>query len=178
MSATVSQLQQQEVEAVAALWRAYMVELFGQPGHMTAEVFRRDGLGARFNTMVARDLNGAPTAAAVWWMTYDAHHGVQGGEIADMFVARPHRALGVAVQVIAAVAAAVRERGGVFLRGPATPENAQRLARRGYMSSAFPLVNVYWGLGLFDTLADNAGADARTLARCLAAAASAQPSAP
>jgi GNAT superfamily N-acetyltransferase len=121
--------------------------------------------------MVARDRGGAPTAAAVWWMTYDAHHGVQGGEIADMFVAPAHRALGIAAQVIAAVAAAVRERGGVFLRGPATAENAQRLARRGYLSEAFPLVNVYWGPGLFDTLADNAGADARTLARRLAAAA-------
>ena len=158
-----------EAEAVAGLWREYMVELFGETGRMSAEVFRRDGLGARFNTMVARDRGGAPTAVAVWWMTYDAHHGVQGGEIADMFVAPPHRALGVAVQVIAAVAAAVRDRGGVFLRGPATPENAQRLARRGYLSGAFPLVNVYWGPGLFDTLADNAGADARTLARRLAA---------
>src|SRR5271167_2070842 len=89
-----------------------------------------------------RDTAGAPTAAAGWCMTYDAHHGVQGGEIADMFVAPPQRALGVAAQVIAAVAAAVRQRGGVFLRGPATPENAQRLARRGYLSGAFPLVNV------------------------------------
>ena len=65
--------------------------------------------------------------------------------------------------------------GGVFLRGPATPQNAQRLARRGYLSGAFPLVNVYWGLGLFDTLADNGGADARTLARRLAAAADGAP---
>jgi GNAT superfamily N-acetyltransferase len=174
-------MQPHEAEAVAGLWRAYMVELFSEPGHMTAEVFRRDGLGARFNTMVARDRDGAPTAVAVWWMTYDAHHGVQGGEIADMFVAPPHRALGVAVQVIAAVAAAVRERGGVFLRGPATPQNARRLARRGYLSGAFPLVNVYWGLGLFDALADSAGADARTIARRLAADAaspSIYPSAP
>jgi len=163
-------MQPHEAEAVAALWRVYMVELFGEPGHMTPAVFRRDGMGARFNTMLARDRGGAPTGAAVWWMSYDAHHGVQGGEIADMFVAPTHRALGVAVQVIAAVAAEVRGRGGVFLRGPATPENAQRLAQRGYLSGAFPLVNVYWGLGLFDTLADNAGADARTLARRLAAA--------
>jgi GNAT superfamily N-acetyltransferase len=158
-------MQPHEAEAVAGLWRAYMVELFGEPGHMTAEVFRRDGLGARFNTMVARDRDGAPTAVA----------------IADMFVAAPHRALGVAVQVIAAVAAAARERGGVFLRGPATPQNARRLARRGYLSGAFPLVNVYWGLGLFDALADSAGADARTIARRLAADAaspSIYPSAP
>ena len=109
-----------------------MVELFGEPGHMTPEVFRRDGLGVRFNTMVARGLDAA-TGAAVWWMTYDAHHGVHGGEIADMFVAPTHRAQGVAAQLISAVAAAVRERGGVFLRGPATAQNAQRLARRGYL---------------------------------------------
>jgi GNAT superfamily N-acetyltransferase len=163
-----------EVEAVAVLWRAYMVEVFGEPGRMTAEVFGRDGLGERFNTMVARGADGAPSAAAVWWITYDSHHGVQGGEIADLFVTPRCRALGVAIQVIAAVAAEVRARGGVFLRGAATAQNAARLTRRGYLSAASPLVHVYWGLGLFEALADNAGANARTLARGLAAAASAR----
>jgi GNAT superfamily N-acetyltransferase len=168
-------MQPHEAEAVAELWRAYMVELFGETGHMTPDVFRCDGLGACFNTMVARDGDGSPGAVAVWWMTYDAHHGVQGGEIADMFVAPPQRPLGVGVQVIAAVAAEVRERGGVFLRGPATPDNAQRLARRGHLSGAVPLVQVYWGDDLFAALADNAGADVRVLARRLAAAGDKRP---
>jgi len=169
MSSTVSPMQSHEIEAVAGLWRAYMVELFGEPGYMTPEVFRRDGLGARFDTMVARDRGGAPSAVAVWSMTYDAHHAVRGGEVADMFVTPPQRPLGVGVQLIAAIAAAVRGRGGEFLRGPATPENAQRLTRRGHLSGAFPLVQVYWGDDLFDALADNAGADVRVLARRLAA---------
>ncbi len=103
-------------------------------------------------------------------MTYDAHHGVRGGEIADMFVARPGRKRGVAVQMLAAVARRVRDRGGVFLRGPATPQNAERLTRRGHLSGAFPLVQVYWAERPFETLADNADADARTLARRLALA--------
>lgn len=166
-------MQPHEVAAVAALWRDYMLELYGQPGAMTPEAFRRDGLGARFDTMLARDGGGAPTAAAVWSMTYDAHHGVAGGQIADMFVSPACRSTGVAVQVVAAVAHAVRGRGGVFLCAPATPQNAERLIGRGHVSAAAPLVNVYWGPGLFDALADNSGADARTLARRLRVAAAA-----
>jgi len=171
MPFTTGPMQAREAEAVAALWRTYMTELFGAPGQMTAAVFERDGLGARFNTMLARDERGTPVAAAAWQPTYDLHHGVGGGEIADMFVAQPARGSGVAVQLIAAVARAVRDDGGVFLRGPATAQNAERLMRSGRLNGAFPLVNVYWADALFDALADNADAGPRTLARRIAAAA-------
>jgi GNAT superfamily N-acetyltransferase len=163
-------MQASEAGAVADLWRAYMTEQYGVAGDMTAEVFLRGGLGARFNTVLARDPGGAPVAVAAWWPTYDLHHAVSGGEIPDMFVARPHRGSGVAVQLIAAVAREVRAGGGIFLRGPATPENAQRLTRTGRLNGAFPLVNVYWAAELFNALADDADAGIRTLARSLAAA--------
>jgi GNAT superfamily N-acetyltransferase len=168
-------MERQEAEAVAALWRDYLSATFGAPGRMTPEVFLRDGMGHAFETMVARDGAGAPVAAAAWWMTYDAHHGVRGGEIPDMFVAPSHRKLGVAIQVISAVARSVRDRGGVFLRAPARLENAQRLTGRARVDGAFPVVHVYWGKALLGALADNAGADARTLARCLAAVRAAPP---
>jgi len=170
MPFTVAPMERCDAQAVADLWRRYMLETYGEVGHMTPESFVRDGLGDGFHTMVAKDVDGSPVAVAVWWMTYDAHHGARGGEIPDMFAAPACRKLGVAVQLVAAIARAVRDRGGVFLRGPATPGNANRLAVRGHLSGAFPVINVYWAHGLFDALADNAGATARTLTRRVAAA--------
>lgn len=171
MSFTVAPMERRDANAVADLWRQYMLETYGEAGHMTPETFVLDGLGDGFNTMVARDADRAPVAVAVWWMTYDAHHGARGGEIPDLFAVPACRKLGVAVQVIAAIARAVRDRGGVFLRGPATPENANRLAARGHLNGAFPVINVYWAHGLFEALADNADASVRTLTRRIAAAA-------
>ena len=170
MPFTVAPMQRRDAEAVAGLWRAYMTELYREAGHMTSEVFLRDGLGAAFDTLVAKGADGSPVGVAVWWMTYDVHHGARGGEIPDMFVEPSARGLGVAVQLIAAAALQVRERGGVFLRAPATHANAQRLVRSGRLNGAFPLVAVYWGERLFAALADNADADPRTLARRLAVA--------
>ncbi len=175
MAFTTGPMQAQEAGAAAELWRAYMTESYGVAGDMTAAVFVRDGLGARFHTMLARDAGGAAVGVAAWWATYDVHHAVGGGEIPDMFVARPYRGSGVAVQLIAAVARQVRADGGLFLRGPATMENADRLMRSGRLNGAFAVVNVYWAAGLFDALADNADAGIRTLARSLAAAAPATP---
>jgi GNAT superfamily N-acetyltransferase len=171
MSFTVAPMERQDARRIADLWRRYMLETYAEHGHMTAETFLRDGLGEAFHTMVAKDVEGSPVAAAVWWMTYDAHHGARGGEIPDRFAAPSCRRLGVAVQVIAAIAREVRDRGGVFLRGPATPENAHRLAARSHLDGAFPVIHVYWANGVFDVLADNADASARTLARRLTASA-------
>ena len=170
MAFRIATLQPEQVEAVAGLWRAYMTELYGERGHMSAEVFRRDGLGEAFSTLVASGDDGLPVGVAAWWMTYDVHHGVRGGEIPDLYVSPAARGRGLAAQLIAAAAREVRARGGVFLRAPATPENARRLARSGRLNGAFPLVQVYWADALFATLADQAGADARTLVRQLAAA--------
>jgi len=170
MPFTVAPMQRQEAPTVAGLWRAYMTGLSADSGDMTANVFLRDGLGDCFHTMVARRGDGDPVAVCAWWMTYDVHHAAKGGEIPDMFVIPACRGLGVAVQLIAAVARSVRERGGVFLRGPATSENADRLVKSGHLDAAFPVVHVYWTRALFAILADNADADARTLARHLAAA--------
>jgi GNAT superfamily N-acetyltransferase len=164
-----------EAGAVAELWRAYMAEAHGAPGDMTAEVFLRDGQGECFHTMVARAPDRAPVAVAAWWMTYDVHHGVRGGEVPDMYVTPRARGLGVAVQVIAAVAREVRGLGGVFLRGPATAANAKRLIDSGHLNGAFPLVHVYWSEAILDALATNAEADARSLVRRVTAAARASP---
>ena len=165
----VAPMEASDVRAVAALWQAYMTELFGVSGDMTADVFLREGLGQSFHTMVATAPNRGLVGAAEWWMTYDVHHAARGGQIPDMFVAPAHRGAGVAVLIIAAIAREVRAAGGVFLGGPATPQNAERLVRSGRLSGTAALVHVYWGDGLFKALADNAGADAKTLARSIAA---------
>jgi GNAT superfamily N-acetyltransferase len=103
---------------------------------------------------------------AAWEPSYDVHHCVWGGHVIDMYVRPPVRGRGVAVALLATVAAHVRERGGSYVRGQSVPDpRVQRLYER--LAVSFPGASCYVGGRAFRALAELRGAAPRTIARGL-----------
>jgi GNAT superfamily N-acetyltransferase len=69
--------------------------------------------------LLAEDAEGNLLAFVAWDAIYDMHWASAGVQIADLYVAPAHRGYGLAVDLIAHVAAAVRDAGGAFIRGGA-----------------------------------------------------------
>lgn len=107
----------EDVPSLSELLHDYMRETFGQPWHGSPEAVGRDGFGAEFETIVAETADGQLIGFAAWFLSYDLHHCLRGGEVIDMFVRREHRGRGVAAALLAAVAAEIRRRDGQYLRG-------------------------------------------------------------
>jgi GNAT superfamily N-acetyltransferase len=148
-----------DADAVAALFTDYMAEIFAQPNALTPGVLLRDGQGRRFHLMLAVDAHDRPVGFAAWRMTYDLHHAVAGGEIPDLFVARPLRGRALGVRLIAAVARAVRREGGLYLKGEALQDDLARLRLVRRLAVGFPAESVYVSGRAFRELADLADAD-------------------
>lgn len=168
--------QPRDAESVAILFDAYMAELFNQRNAMTPEILLRDGQGSRFSLMLALNRADEPVGFAAWKPEYDLHHAVHGGHIADFFVARDHRGRGLAVRLAAAVARAVAETGGVFLKGEVLENDLRRLHLIRRTTVGFPAQSVYFSGRAFRELAELVQADLKTLVRKLPdAAASREP---
>jgi phosphatidylserine/phosphatidylglycerophosphate/cardiolipin synthase-like enzyme len=67
-----------DADVVAALFTAYMQEIFTMPSALSPDVLLRDGQGRHFRFMLAVD---RAVGFAAWRMTYDLYHAVAGGEI-------------------------------------------------------------------------------------------------
>ncbi len=117
----VSAASEEELPGIALLIEAYMRETFGVGWSGSVDALRRDGRGSHFEVVAARH-RGEPIGFAMLEPTYDVHHCLPGGCIADLYVKPGHRGRGVALRLIAAAATLVRERGGSFIKGQATPE--------------------------------------------------------
>lgn len=154
-----------DAPAVALLLDEYMRELFDQAWSGTAEALARDGFGLHFDLVVVTYVD-APLGFAAWRSTYDLHHCVRGAEIMDLYVRRALRGRGVALQLVAAVAATVRVRGGAFIKGQAVgPATTRRLYER--VAVAFEGSDCIVGGRAFRTLAEHAGKPARAIIRGL-----------
>src|SRR6266702_2176259 len=101
---SIRAFQPPDAGAVAALFSAYMHEVYGVSSAMTAELLLRDGQGLRFSLVVAVESHDEPVGFAAWRETYDLHHAVSGGEIPDLFVAPAHRGRALSIRLVAAVA--------------------------------------------------------------------------
>jgi GNAT superfamily N-acetyltransferase len=123
---------QADVPALVALLEAYMRETYARPWSGTAEALARDGFGARCRLTVAARA-GELVAFAAWSDAYDLHHCVAGCDLIDLFVQRDQRGRGVALRLVAALAAEARTRGATYVKGlavgaPATRAFYERLA--------------------------------------------------
>jgi len=157
------------VPAIAAFLQDYMREVFGPDAVWagSADGLTRDGFGRRFEMMVAaRD--GVPVGFMGWQPDYDLHHCHSGGEVLDLYVRPDVRGLGVALRLVAAVAAAVRARGGVYVRGLTTGDPETR-ALYDRVAVAFDGANCILGGAAFRVVADLAGKPARVIIRGLPA---------
>ena len=156
MLTIVRPFEPQDAASVSALFGAYMQELFGAQNVMTPERLTA-GCGRHFELMVAAE-GAQPVGFAAWREAYDLHHAISGGEVVDFFVAASLRGRGVAVQLVAAVARAVRSRGGAFLYSLVLPDDPARLKLARRWGVGFAGEHTYLAQGVFERMADWGGA--------------------
>jgi GNAT superfamily N-acetyltransferase len=155
-----------DASELATLLEAFMQDAFRSRWHGTADALRRDGSGAHFETSVALASSGTIVGFVAWEGSYDLHHCVSGGHVIDLYVRPSRRGQGVALALVADVAARVRERGGHYVRGQAIPAPAvQRMYER--VAVLFPGAEANVGGRAFHAIADLAGLPAREAARRL-----------
>lgn len=155
-----------DVTAIGMLLRAYMREAFDRPWEGTEEALARDGFGARFEMLVAAAVDEQVLGFAAWVPSYDIHHCAAGGNVLDLYVQPAARGRGVAVAMLAAIAARVRVTGGRYICGQSVPNpRVQRLYDR--VAATFPATNCYVGGRAFRVLADLDGAAPRRIARSI-----------
>ena len=108
----------ENVHAVAALLREYMLETYDDKWRGSVNELLRDGFGARLRALIAL-LADEGVGVLAWEKSYDLHHCLSGGHILDLYVARRHRARGIAVHLIATTAGVIHSEGGAFIKGGA-----------------------------------------------------------
>jgi GNAT superfamily N-acetyltransferase len=155
-----------DVPAVASFLHAFMRETFDATWHGTPEALERDGLGARFELLVAEGRRGEIVGFVAWETAYDLHHCVRGGAVLDLYVEPRSRGRAVALALFAAMAARVRAQGGVYVRGQAVPKReVQRTYER--VCVLFPGADANVGGRAFRALADLDGVAPRDAVRRL-----------
>jgi GNAT superfamily N-acetyltransferase len=107
-----------DVDTIAALVRAYMLETYHGEWRGSVNGLLQDGFGARFRALIAA-LADQAVGFLAWERSYDLHHCLSGGHVLDLYVAPRHRARGIAVQLIARAAAIIHSDGGAFIKGGA-----------------------------------------------------------
>jgi GNAT superfamily N-acetyltransferase len=154
----------EDVQAVAALLRAYMLETYHEEWRGSVTGLLQDGFGARFRTIIATRANQAVGFLA-WEKSYDLHHCLGGGHVLDLYVAQRHRARGIAVQLIARAAEVIHSEGGAFIKGGAVDSGTgSRLY--GRFAPAFGNDYILGGKA-FRHLAAQANLPARSLVRSM-----------
>jgi GNAT superfamily N-acetyltransferase len=156
MPSLVRPFQAQDAPAVSALFGAYMAGLYGGANLMTPERLI-SGCGRHFE-LTAADDGGEIVGFAAWRETYDLHHDVLGGEIADFFVQPSHRGRGVAVQLVAGVAGEIKRRGGVFLCTLVLQDDPARVKLARRWGVGFAGEHTYLAEAVFHRMADWGGA--------------------
>ena len=103
---------------LAELLQAYMHETYADPWHGTRERLARDAFGKHLDMALA--VSGDRVVGfAAWATTYDLHHCFPGVEVVDMFVQPSYRGRGIAVGLLATVAAHAQRAGATFMTGAA-----------------------------------------------------------
>lgn len=105
----------EDLEQVAALLREYMLETYSLEWSGSENALERDVLGSHCNLELAVNGEKEVIGVAAWKESYDLHHCVSGGVVLDLYVRPVWRGRAVAVLLVCAVAAAVKDRGeGIY----------------------------------------------------------------
>jgi GNAT superfamily N-acetyltransferase len=118
-----------DADVLATLLGDYLRESYpGHPGS-TAEQLRRDVLGEqpRHNVLLA-SVADTVVGFVAWDPIYDMHWAARGMQVADLYVVASHRGLGVALALVARLAAEGQAEGALFLRGGAYDRESTRRA--------------------------------------------------
>jgi ribosomal protein S18 acetylase RimI-like enzyme len=154
-----------EIPRLVSALEAFMREAFDAKWHGSASALEA-ALGQDIEVLLADGSHGELAGFVAWQMSYDLHHCVRGGSVLDLYVVPASRGRGVALALMASVAAAVRERGGVYVRGQAVPKpEVQRVYER--LCVLFPGADANVGGRAFRVLADLDGVPPRDAVRRL-----------
>jgi len=152
---------------LARLLSDYLRE--GYPCHIgsTADQLRRDVLSAApLQQVLLAEQSGHSVGFVAWNPVYDMHWAVAGAQVADLYVAPPYRGRGIALALLAQLAADVRAEGGAFLRGGAYDRQSTRKFY-GRIAVIAPSGETHLSGRAFRHLADLAGKPVREMVRDL-----------
>ena len=155
-----------DLQHVAALLRAYMLETYSRDWSGSENALRRDAFGVRCDLELAVSGENEVIGFAAWKESYDLHHCVSGGDVLDIYVVPVWRGRAVAVRLVCAVAAAVKDRGGKYLQGSG-PEGGRSRRLYDRIAVAFPGATCIVGGRAFRRLAELNGAAPKTIVRSL-----------
>lgn len=144
MTAKVREFEPSDAQAIALIYRDYLTELFNATSSpLSADVILREGQGKHFRIVLATDNANQPVGFAFWRESYDFHNAVSGGEVPELFVAKPHRGRVLSLKMLAFIARKVMETGGKYLMAPVLMDNQKRTKLVRRMAVGFPLEHVY-----------------------------------
>lgn len=155
---SVRPAQAEDAEAVVRLAQSLSLSDGGRPSRFTAEVYVRDGFGARpaFRALIA-EIDGGAVGYALYYPGYDTDRATRGVYLADLYVIERHRRRGVGRALMRAVAGACRSDGGRWMFWSVLKRN--RAGRRFYRSIAPELKDIVVCAALgdaFERLAEGA----------------------
>jgi len=154
--------------ALERLLRDYLLE--GYPGHLgtPADVLREEVLASRTSQRILlAEGSGQVRGFIAFDPVYDLHWASRGAQIADIYVERDVRGLGIALELIASLCASVASEGGVFIRGGAYNRPSTR-AFFGRVAVVEPITgDTHLSARAFRHLASLAGRSARDIVRDL-----------
>ena len=156
-----------DADALSILLASYLRESY--PSHVgsSPEQLRRDVFGQHAtHHVLLGEVAGVAVGFVAWDDVYDMHWAVGGAQIADIYVAASHRGLGLALALVARVAAEVHASGGAFLRGGAYDRASTRKAY-ARIAVVAPSGETHLGGRAFLRLAELADRPIREILRCL-----------
>jgi GNAT superfamily N-acetyltransferase len=104
MSYLIRQANRNDIPRLEELLGDYMQELFHRAWGGTTQLLEQQGFGNEVTIIVAEASGQGVVAFVAWISSYDLHHCMSGGEVIDLYVARPQRGRGLAMRLMADVA--------------------------------------------------------------------------
>ncbi len=155
-----------DAEPVGGLLEAYMQETYQGVWGGSTQLLGRGLRNREVEIVVAETLDREVIGFVAWIDSYDLHWCMRGGEVIDFFVDPAHRGRGAAILLVARLAADVRGRGGVYLKGGAVDNH---LVRQFYRKIAMclPGGESYVSGRAFGLLADLSGKSLRAIVKGL-----------
>jgi GNAT superfamily N-acetyltransferase len=157
-----------DAHPIAALRLAYVEERFPSHRKYGADTILADALGEHaVVSLLVAERDATLVGFLAWMPTYDLQHGTRGGTVIGLYVVPALRGLGIALELVAAAAAAVQAAGGSFLHGGAYDRNGPvgRVYER--IAIGFDSAECFLGGRAFRRVAALAGERARDILRGL-----------
>jgi len=162
----IRKAESEDAATLAKLHADYIRESFPEHRGSTEEEIREDLLSGKQGIRVLMALkSGQPVGFLTWDHVYDSHWASSAGEINDLYVCPDKRGEGIAVALIAQMAADVRAEGGKFIRGRAYDRNSPVGHLYERLAVGHDSAECHLSSDAFEEMAKLAGLPVREIAR-------------